>query len=445
MDNKNKRVLGLVSICFLIYLLTSVIFKVFHLSWEPFDRINLISEVYKDREQEKKDSIAQNPKVKVVVSEGKDFTLYQKPELITNFEKGEWSALPDLMAKLQRLKNGDKTKIRIAYFGDSMIEGDLLTQTLRKLLQQEYGGQGVGFLPLASNVAKFRQTASMTSSGWEDISFKTKGAKNMFLSGHYFTGNGSGTFTDNTINNTSNINIQKSLLYGSPASGSVTANGNSVTLSGNSAFNRQILLDDASHQLKLKSNTSSTRLYGVTFESSNGIILDNYSFRGITGVELNKLDEDFLKAIQDNNHYDLIVFQYGVNLLFRPKDTDYSYYKKLMTPVLEKFKKSFTNTEFLMVSSADRAFRYDGVYKTAIGLPNLLEVQAQLALDHGFAFYNQFESMGGTNSIIKWADQSPALANKDYIHPNAKGADILAEKLYKALQRDFEKYLKKPK
>jgi hypothetical protein len=28
-----------------------------------------------------------------------------------------------------------------------MIEGDLLTQTLRKLLQKEFGGYGVGFFP----------------------------------------------------------------------------------------------------------------------------------------------------------------------------------------------------------------------------------------------------------------------------------------------------------
>jgi hypothetical protein len=49
--------------------------------------------------------------------------------------------------KLHQLKTTKKGKIRIAYFGDSMIEGDLLTQTLRKLLQKEFGGYGVGFFP----------------------------------------------------------------------------------------------------------------------------------------------------------------------------------------------------------------------------------------------------------------------------------------------------------
>lgn len=213
-------------------------------------------------------------------------------------------------------------------------------------------------------------------------------------------------------------------------------------LNGDKTVNKESVTD-ASHQVKLKGNAGSTPIYGVSFESQKGIFVDNFSFRGITGVELNKLDEDFIKSIQESNHYDLIVLQYGVNLLFRPNDTDYSYYAKLMKPVLAKLKNGFADADFLVVSSADRAFRYDGVYKTAKGLPNLLETQAQLAFENGFTFYNQFESMGGTNSIVKWANETPPLANKDYVHPNGKGADILAEKIYHAIQNDYKKYLKK--
>ena len=116
-----------------------------------------------------------------------------------------------------------------------------------------------------------------------------------------------------------------------------------------------------------------------------------------------------------------------------------------MSPVLEKFVKAFPKTDILLVSSADRAFRYDGLYKTAIGMPNLLETQAKLAYDHHLAFFNLYESMGGENSIVNWASQDPPLANKDYIHPNAKGADILAEKLFKAIMKDYKNYKPKTK
>lgn len=170
--------------------------------------------------------------------------------------------------------------------------------------------------------------------------------------------------------------------------------------------------------------------------------MDNFSFRGITGVELKKLSEDFMKSIQQANKYDLIIVQYGVNLLFRPKDTDYTYYYKSFEPTLQQMKSAFSGSEILIIGSADRAFRYNGVNKTAIGLPYLIENQALIAYRNGFAFYNQFETMGGENSIVKWAEQTPPMANKDYIHPNHRGAEFLGRKLFDAIQKDYQQISK---
>ena len=444
-NNLNWRVVTLISISFFIYLIFSILSFAFDIKWEPFEKVNLITDVFDKNkkselakaDQQKNNSETKNPKNLV-----QDFELYKKPHFITNFYKGDSvNALSNFSEKLHQLRTTKKGKIRIAYFGDSMIEGDLLTQTLRKLLQKEFGGYGVGFLPIHSKVAGFRQTATVKSSGWETINFMDKGAKNMYISGFSFSGLGNGSFTDRTV--TTPPSLQKFLIYGQSNGGSIDYDGTSIHLQGNDLVNAQLLSNNNATSFEFKSNSATTPFYGVSFESENGIILDNFSFRGITGVEFRKIDEDFLKAVQSANHYDLIVMQYGVNLLFRPNDTDYSYYTKNMTPVLEKFISAFPKTDILLVSSADRAFRYNGEYQTAKGLPNLLETQAKLAYDHHLAFFNLFETMGGENSIVDWASQKPPLANKDYVHPNGKGADILAEKLFHAIINDYHNY--KPK
>lgn len=437
----------LISICFLIYLILSILSFAFDFKWEPFEKVNLITDVFdKNKKSELEKANLQNTTSENPASNTKnlvqDFELYKKPQFITNFYKGDSvTALSNFAEKLYQLKTTKKGKIRIAYFGDSMIEGDLLTQTLRKLLQKEFGGYGVGFLPIHSKVGGFRQTASVKSSGWETINFMDKGAKNMYISGFSFSGLGNGSFTDRTV--TAPPSLQKFLIYGQSNGGSIDFDGTSISLQGNNLVNSLLLSNNNATSFELKSNSATTPFYGVSFESENGIILDNFSFRGITGVEFRKIDENFLKAVQNANHYDLIVMQYGVNLLFRPNDTDYSYYTKNMTPVLEKFISAFPKTDILLVSSADRAFRYNGEYQTAKGLPNLLETQARLAYDHHLAFFNLFETMGGENSIVDWASQKPPLANKDYVHPNGKGADILAEKLFHAMMNDYNNY--KPK
>jgi len=416
-----------------------VISLAFGYSWEPFDKVNLITDVFK--KVEKEELISTKPTVKNYKDQNlpTDFELYKKPDLITRFYKDEnINTLSHFSEKLHQLKSTGKGKIRIAYFGDSMIEGDLLTQTLRKLLQSEFGGYGVGFLPIQTNVGNFRQTASINGNGWNAANFMTKGAKNMYISGFSFNGMGNTTFTDKSLKTASSL--QKFLLYGNSNGGNIIFNGSNIGLNGNSAVNKQLLASDTLLSVKLKSNVANVPLYGLSFESENGIILDNFSFRGITGIEFKKIDEDFLKAVQNANDYDLIVMQYGVNLLWKPDTKDFSFYTKNMNPVLEKFNRAFPKSDILLVSSADRAFNYNGTWQTATGVPNVLETQAKLAFDNHLAFYNLFESMGGENSIVDWASQNPPLANKDYIHPNAKGTDVLAKKIYDALMKDYKKY-----
>jgi len=108
--------------------------------------------------------------------------------------------------------------------------------------------------------------------------------------------------------------------------------------------------------------------------------------------------------------------------------------------VVNKFKSCFKETEFLIVCTADRAFRYGGEYRSAVGIDSLVKVQATLAYETGSNFYNQFESMGGTNSIVEWAKMSPSLANKDYVHPNHRGAEVLGNYFFEAIMNEYKKY-----
>ena len=119
-------------------------------------------------------TIAAPTPISIAEKPSQDFSLYHRPRLITNFQSDTLSSsLPKFSDKLYTLRSGQPIKIRIAYFGDSMIEGDLLTQTLRELLQKAFGGNGVGFVPITSQVSQFRQTVRASySETWEEENFK---------------------------------------------------------------------------------------------------------------------------------------------------------------------------------------------------------------------------------------------------------------------------------
>lgn len=72
------------------------------------------------------------------------------------------------------LRDVNKRVVRIAYFGDSFIEGDIFTANLREMLQEKFGGKGVGFIDIHSAVSGFRTTVRENSSGWRDYSVVDK-------------------------------------------------------------------------------------------------------------------------------------------------------------------------------------------------------------------------------------------------------------------------------
>lgn len=444
--NSNRRVLLLVVYGVGIFLLLSFIGSFLGFSWMPFKRVNLISDIFIAKEDSANSGTAKDslPPIVPDVKPQENFALYNTPRFITNFNADTvQTSLINFNKKLHDLKTGKKTKIRIAYFGDSMIEGDLLTQTLRKLLQQQFGGNGVGFVPITSQVSKFRQTVSANySDGWNDENFKEGKSNKLFLSGHLFHTAGAWVqMTDQTIHDSTAI-IEKSIITGKAGTVNITVNGTPYTLQADNEVNRSVLTNDGSHGIKVGIANDQLPVYGLSFESAAGIFVDNFSFRGITGIEFAKIDSSFLSAIAQNNSYDLIVFQYGVNLLFRPNDKNFSWYARVMMPVIKKIKNCFPASEFLLVSTADRAFRYGGEYKSAVGIDSLVKVQALMAYQTNSSFYNQFESMGGTNSIVDWAKQKPSLANQDYVHPNHRGAEILGTYFYEAIMNDYEKYIR---
>ncbi len=447
--NSNFRVRNFVLISVTLYLLLS-----FAASWVGFPwlkRVNLIANVVHTTDSSGVDIVAANgdtsAPLQIEKIASKNLELYKLPKFITNFNSDtSRPALFSFAQKLHDLKSGKKRKIRIGYFGDSMIEGDLITQMLRRLMQGEFGGNGVGFVPISSPNPGARATIIHTfSNGWEDENFKVNTTKdNLYLSGHTFRGADDWVRVKDQTVKDSNAIIEKSLLCGrADHSVEINVDGRSVTINAPDVFNRIPLVNDHATAIKVAIADESFPVYGLTFESGSGIFVDNFSFRGITGVEYNKIDSNFLKTIAANNPYDLIVFQYGVNLMFRPNDKNFNWYAKIVLPAIHKLKNAFPNADFLMTSTADRAFNYGGEYKSAVGIDTLIKVQAELAYQTGAGFYNHFETMGGHDAIVRWASATPSLANKDYVHPNARGADILAGYLFEAIMNDYKKLNKK--
>ena len=447
--NNNKKVVFLIVVVTIIHLLLSVFSSEFIGYYPNFKNVNLLSDILYDAKGEKQQTKEQNAVEQEEIAQSlpyNDFDSYVKKGTIVAFNGDTIEpALKSFNEKLMQLSQNKKVKIRIAWFGDSQIEGDFITQDLRVMLQNYFGQQsGVGFIPINSISSDFRHSAKLVTTGDVRSDNFKKSIRNssLFFSGYSFFCNDLGVdFKDNVKKSPDQI-TQKWLLYGKGDTIAVRTNDTLLRFPADKEFNRVLLNSSTSNKLHCQINAGNTPLYGISSEPQSGIIVDNFSFRGITGVELKKLDAKLLAELNQSGYYDLIVFQYGVNLMYKPNDTNYKYYYRAMNPVIKKLKTHLNKSEFLLFGCSDRAFNYDGEWKTAIGIDSLITTQAKLAYDNNIPFYNLYKSMGGNGTIVKWAD-SLQYANKDYIHFNHRGSRVVAKMIYNAIINDYNKAVKK--
>lgn len=446
--NHNKNVVVFTLAATLLLFAGSVCAYVFKVDY--FKNINLVADVMRTQQDPAKTIAITDRKTGAGNATGSTpttlaFDQYTLQKTIVDFRTDTTvPTLPLFMQKLLSLKKGEKKVVRIAWLGDSLIEGDLLTQTFRKQMQQMFGGYGVGFVPAQSVTAQFRTTVKHSWTGdWQEENFKSKTfTAPVFLSGHtFFTDNGTITMNDATARDSMAM-LNKYLVCG-PSEGkfSIEVNGQSKEFEAKNVINRLLLDSSNRSSVSVKLNNKKLPVYGLALEPSKGVVVDNFSFRGITGVELGKMDTTLLQKLTGNDEdgYDLVVMEYGANLMFRPDDKDYSWYARNMEAVVEKLRKAMPKTEFLIISTSDRAFRYGDTWQSAVGIDSLVKTQAKLAYDNDVAFYNMFASMGGANTIVNWASASPSLANKDYIHPNQRGAEVLGHLVYDAFLKEYRK------
>lgn len=339
--------------------------------------------------------------------------------------------------------------VRIAYFGDSFIEVDILTAALRQLMQKKFGGHGVGFLDMAPPYAANRSTVRQRYGGWDARCVLDKGRYRRELLGigqRYFLPKGT-AWTE---------------LGGVRQPGLDSADVHTIYLKCSSAASVGVKLDDGpmlalraegngrTEALKRKGRAGRTRwqvsggegtvCWGVAEESRRGVIVDNFSLRGSSGTTLGEIPEGNLKELHGVRPYDLIVLQFGLNVASKSQK-DYSHYASQMQRVVEHMKASFPEAGILVVGVGDREDRSsDGQLRTLPGIPYLLRYQQRMAADCKVAFWNLYEGMGGEGSIRRMTEMHPAEAGKDYTHINMHGDKRIADHLFKSLIYGYEQY-----
>ncbi len=350
--------------------------------------------------------------------------------------------LKQLKKFFDALKNSHKTKIRVAHFGDSIIEGDLVTSQIREELQKRFGGKGVGFLPIKTQDITFRQSMKLSfSDNWKEYSVFTSNPEHLPVSvgGEVFIPQGNAWVKYETSHFIPRQNFfSQAFLYLFPdktftLNYKINQKSQAIKINKSSELTVENLkIKGKAKSLKLEVPAQSGKYFGVSLEEGNGVYVDNYALRGNSGVALKNIPVSELKSFAKYLDYNLIILQFGVNALSSRK-RDYTWYKNEMIHIINNLKEAFPHAGIILVGVHDKSQKKGSRFVSDPSIPKLLRTQAEIVKKTNIAFWNLNKAMGGRNSMPKWVKANPPMAFMDYTHFNNMGAERVAELFVNAL------------
>ncbi|MDR1407966.1 MAG: hypothetical protein LBJ23_07970 [Tannerella sp.] len=337
--------------------------------------------------------------------------------------------------------------VRIAFLGDSFIEGDIIVADFRAMMQTHFGGHGVGFVPVTSNVAQYRPTIRQQSAGWKTHSILSDRQYEKYaLSGLSFdTEDGEASISFRTTDNYPGLEEASSLKFiysgNSHAEVRLICNGAKDTI-------RDVLPStDSIRQYEMQGHFTDGRLrfrnaedlqaLGIALEDPAGVVVDNFSLRSNTGIVWANLHENTCRAWNEIRPYDLIIIQYGLNVTSGDQ-YDYKWYAENMKKAVKRLRTCFPESDMLLLGVSDRSHYHNGAYKTMPSVVALWNAQYKIAEQTGIPFWSIFHAMGGENSMVRYVKNR--WAGKDYTHLSFRGGRQIAAALFDTLMLEKKLY-----
>jgi lysophospholipase L1-like esterase len=184
-------------------------------------------------------------------------------------------------------------------------------------------------------------------------------------------------------------------------------------------------------------NAKGLQALGIALEDNTGVVVDNFSLRGNSGMVLDALDLHSCMALRKIRPYDLIILQYGLNVATEQM-LEYGWYRDRMVKVIQHIRECFPETDILLLGVSDRSNYRDGAYQTMPEVVSLLKAQYQAAKMAQVPFWSVFDAMGGENAMVRYVDRR--WASKDYTHLSFRGGREIATLLFNALIFEKELY-----
>ena len=334
--------------------------------------------------------------------------------------------------------------LHILHYGDSHTASDDWAAEMRQSLQAKFGAGGPGFTLAGHPFAGYRRFDShgSNSRGWYTDGLVGRPGDGIYgLSGVSLTSQSSGQ----TVSLAADCEQLELHYLQQPGGGQIefAVDGLSVATIdtagdltpgiyrytpglGSHAYNVTTLSD------------APVRLFGWVAENRSGITYETLGINGAKAGQMLDWNQPILAGELAARDPALIVVAYGTNEALSAGWTD-AEYRSEFREVIRRLRADAPVASILIVGPPDCLHRYRGSRLPFPHLDDVIEIQRQVALENGCAFWNWRTRMGGPGSVRQWVQAG--LSQGDYVHFTGAGYRLVGDMLVEELMQQYTRFL----
>jgi len=159
--------------------------------------------------------------------------------------------------------------------------------------------------------------------------------------------------------------------------------------------------------------------------------------RGSAGIDIHTIDGMDAVLYLKQHRPDLIVFQYGINVV-RASTRNFGYYTRALVRQIEVFRQADPEIPIVLIGVSEMASRRDGVVEGFHTVPLIRDAQKVAVEQSGCVFWDLYEVMGGEGAAYRWYLNDPPLMREDLTHFSWLGGKRIADGLLDAIIWEYE-------
>jgi len=389
----------------------------------------------------------------------------REPNAVATPETGDWipgslrigippeeePAFHDLFAKLDRGES-----VHVLHYGDSQIEGDRISGTIRQRWQERWGGHGPGIQPPVPLVQSFSLRQVLSGPWKRHTRFGRRDStdldENYGLLASYATADSSSTpscidvgperRSPSSFARWDRIDLWHDTVH---TRCEVLVDGLPVdtlepgTLPGVLTLPKSNMEPGAA-PVRLCFSGRPPRLFAL-HPVGQGIQWHSVAMRGSSGTLFRKLARIPFSTQLKRLEPDLIVLQFGGNTVPYTRDSLSSVrYGGWFKRQIELFQALAPEAAILVIGPSDMAEKTGTQWTPFPQLDAVRTAIRDASLDAGVAHWDLLDAMGGLGSMPAWVASEPPLAGPDHVHFTPRGARQVGEWLDRAFWAEFRRW-----